>query len=231
MARLLLIRHGQASFLADDYDVLSPLGEEQARRLGAHLASAGQRPDRVLVGPLRRQRHTAALAAEGSGGGWPEPIELPGLREHQGDQLLREHLPALAEASPALAALVQQAAAATDAAGRSRAVALLLEATLRRWSSGDFDALVEPFASFQERTRQALAEATRDGRLVAVFTSGGVIGAMTAHALGSPAATAVDLGTVVYHTALCEFLFSPGRLSLLRFNATPHLDAPALTQR
>ncbi|MEC8667907.1 MAG: histidine phosphatase family protein, partial [Pseudomonadota bacterium] len=34
MPTLYLIRHGQASFGADDYDVLSPIGHEQARALG-----------------------------------------------------------------------------------------------------------------------------------------------------------------------------------------------------
>ena len=42
MGQLLLVRHGQASFGADDYDVLSPTGWEQGRRLGAHLAAAGE---------------------------------------------------------------------------------------------------------------------------------------------------------------------------------------------
>jgi phosphohistidine phosphatase SixA len=34
MARIYLVRHGQASLLEDDYDRLSPLGETQARHVG-----------------------------------------------------------------------------------------------------------------------------------------------------------------------------------------------------
>ena len=30
MSQLILVRHGQAAFLSDNYDQLSPLGEEQA---------------------------------------------------------------------------------------------------------------------------------------------------------------------------------------------------------
>ena len=41
MSRLFLVRHGQASFLSDDYDRLSPLGLEQSRRLGQHWLQAG----------------------------------------------------------------------------------------------------------------------------------------------------------------------------------------------
>jgi len=64
MARLVLIRHGQASYGQVDYDRLSPKGEQQARVLGAHLATL--KLDALYVGPLRRQQQTAALAAEGA---------------------------------------------------------------------------------------------------------------------------------------------------------------------
>ena len=37
MAELLVIRHGQASFGQDDYDVLSDLGHQQSRAVGALL--------------------------------------------------------------------------------------------------------------------------------------------------------------------------------------------------
>src|SRR3989338_5167857 len=59
-----LIRHGQASFGADDYDVLSPIGIRQAEVLGTHLADLGIRIDRTLSGDLRRQQHTANSALQ-----------------------------------------------------------------------------------------------------------------------------------------------------------------------
>ena len=59
MGSIYLIRHGQASFGADDYDVLSPTGIRQAEILGDHLLNLGVRFDRVLSGGLRRQQHTA----------------------------------------------------------------------------------------------------------------------------------------------------------------------------
>ena len=39
MAVIYLVRHGQASWDADDYDVLSETGWEQSRLLGAALAA------------------------------------------------------------------------------------------------------------------------------------------------------------------------------------------------
>src|SRR5690606_41408651 len=69
---LLLVRHGQASFGTDDYDVLSSVGEEQARLLGRALA--GVTPDLVVHGELRRQRETAVIAAEAAG--WSAPLRV-----------------------------------------------------------------------------------------------------------------------------------------------------------
>ena len=39
MSMLHLVRHGQASFGADDYDKLSELGWQQSRRLGEYWRS------------------------------------------------------------------------------------------------------------------------------------------------------------------------------------------------
>ncbi len=64
MGNLYLIRHGQASFGADDYDVLSPVGVRQSHALGEHLAQLGVRLDRCVAGDLRRQQDTARLALQ-----------------------------------------------------------------------------------------------------------------------------------------------------------------------
>ena len=58
MGTLYLVRHGQASFGADDYDVLSPLGQRQSARLGEYFNSKGVRFDAALTGTLNRQVQT-----------------------------------------------------------------------------------------------------------------------------------------------------------------------------
>jgi len=45
MGSIFLIRHGQASFGAENYDVLSPLGHQQSEALGDHLGQLGTRFD------------------------------------------------------------------------------------------------------------------------------------------------------------------------------------------
>ncbi|MEZ4371750.1 MAG: histidine phosphatase family protein [Polyangiaceae bacterium] len=64
MSQLLLVRHGQASFLAANYDELSAQGREQSRLLGVHWRSLGLRIDRAICGPRRRQRDTARLCLD-----------------------------------------------------------------------------------------------------------------------------------------------------------------------
>ena len=67
MGTLYLVRHGQASFGADDYDQLSDLGRRQSVRLGEYFAERGIRFDALLAGTLRRQQQTLAGILEGLG--------------------------------------------------------------------------------------------------------------------------------------------------------------------
>ena len=50
MGNLYLVRHGQASFGADDYDQLSELGQAQALRLGEYWRERGMKFDAIYTG-------------------------------------------------------------------------------------------------------------------------------------------------------------------------------------
>src|SRR5262245_14999842 len=58
MSTLTLVRHAQASLFAENYDVLSSLGETQARLLGEFSARRKVDFDEVYCGPRTRQRQT-----------------------------------------------------------------------------------------------------------------------------------------------------------------------------
>ena len=73
MGIVLLVRHGQASFGADDYDVLSNAGVTQGVTLGRALAESDNAPVRVISGSLRRQRETAENLAKAAR--WKVPFE------------------------------------------------------------------------------------------------------------------------------------------------------------
>ena len=93
MGTLYLVRHGQASFGAADYDQLSELGARQSRLLGDYWRQRGQRFDAVLTGTLKRHRQTFAGIADGLGD-LPTPMEMPGLNEYDSEALIRAIHPA-----------------------------------------------------------------------------------------------------------------------------------------
>ena len=67
MGTLYLVRHGQASFGAENYDQLSPVGHQQAVRLGQFWRERGQRFDAVITGTLQRHVQTLDGIVEGLG--------------------------------------------------------------------------------------------------------------------------------------------------------------------
>jgi broad specificity phosphatase PhoE len=81
MGTLYLVRHGQASFGAEDYDQLSELGRRQSVRLGEYLAAKGITFDAVLTGTLRRHAQTWDGIAEGAALDL-QPLLFPGLNEY-----------------------------------------------------------------------------------------------------------------------------------------------------
>ncbi|RZA28714.1 MAG: hypothetical protein EOP02_06620 [Proteobacteria bacterium] len=65
MGTLYLMRHGQASLGAADYDQLSELGHRQDVRLSEHWREPGMRFDALVTGTLRRHGQTWDGIAEG----------------------------------------------------------------------------------------------------------------------------------------------------------------------
>src|SRR3954447_25182841 len=74
MGVLMLVRHGQASFGTDDYDVLSSRGVRQSRRAAEILAGYGVAPTTLIHGGMRRQRETAEEMLHGAPA-WELPLE------------------------------------------------------------------------------------------------------------------------------------------------------------
>ena len=199
MAELLVIRHGQASFGAADYDVLSETGRAQARRAGAWLRSHGWVPDRVLTGGLRRQRDTAAEM------GLAGAEAHPGLDEYDSTTLLARR---------------------PFAGGDRRAYFGHLRDVVHDWIDGA-DGGGETFAAFAARVEAARAHAMRPGaRRVLAISSGGVVGRLVAQTLDAPPRMMMALNLQVRNTAMTRWIYSEWGMHLHSFNALPHLSAP-----
>ena len=87
MGTLYLVRHGQASFGADDYDCLSALGERQSRRLGEYFKLRGLQFEAAITGTLKRQQQTLAGISEGLGSSIATRL-WPGLNEYDSNALI-----------------------------------------------------------------------------------------------------------------------------------------------
>lgn len=87
MAELYLVRHGQASFGADNYDELSPSGRTQSGWLGEYFAQANLRFDRVVIGTMQRHRQTADAILAAMGGPQIDLAQDAGLNEYDFEAL------------------------------------------------------------------------------------------------------------------------------------------------
>ena len=67
MSEVYFVRHGQASFGSDNYDLLSEKGPQQARLLGDHFSAQDMQFDHIITGDMVRHRETAEGICEGLG--------------------------------------------------------------------------------------------------------------------------------------------------------------------
>ena len=115
---------------------------------------------------------------------------------------------------------------------RNRYFQRMFEVVTQLWLSGELEVDgFESWTSFRTRVRRALKQITSaegSGRRVAVFTSGGVIGATVQTVLDAPEQQALQINWRVKNCSLSEFTFGGGRISMDTFNSLPHLDDPAL---
>ncbi len=235
MSQMTLVRHGQASFFADEYDKLSSLGEQQVRRLGRQWAQQRLVIDEVYCGPRSRQRASAELAGseyQQSGLGWPEPIELADLDEYDLDGLMNRFVPRLAERNSDFARLVEIYRQSEGEQNRLRDFQRMFETLLRHWQAAEFpETGVESWSAFRQRVARVVRHIQdRPGRSrrVVLFTSGGFIGCAVQQALGADDLKALELNWRIRNSSLTEFMFTPDRFTIDSFNAVPHLDDPAL---
>lgn len=215
MGSLYLVRHGQASFGADDYDQLSDLGRRQARRLGEYFAARAMRFDVILVGTLRRQQQTVDAILEGMGGTPAEILAWPGLNEYDSLAVIEAIHPAPLEKPTSPEAY--------------RHHFRLLRDGLTQWMNGVVTPRGMPsYEGFVAGVTSALdhVRAHHQGQTVLVVSSGGPISTAVGRVLQAPPETTIELNLRIRNTAVTEFAFTPKRHMLVTYNTLPHLDGP-----
>ncbi|EAQ03794.1 phosphoglycerate mutase family protein [Pseudooceanicola batsensis HTCC2597] len=211
MPTLYLIRHGQASFGADDYDVLSEIGHEQSGALGRWFAQEGIRPDLVAHGTLRRQKETLTGILRGMGLEL-EPEEHQGFDEYDFGGLLK----AKYAAGGAPEGLM------TDHKSHFRT----LRSTVAEWQRDEIAGPPEMWSDFTGRVDTACRAVMREGvETVFAVSSGGAISQAVSALLETPGVHQTKMQLQMKNTAITRFVFTPRNTYFHGFNETPHITA------
>ncbi|WP_045877185.1 histidine phosphatase family protein [Pseudofrankia sp. DC12] len=240
MSVVYLVRHGQASFGAADYDVLSELGHRQAALAGAELRARGVRVDLVATGTLRRQRETAAAAltayaaapasqagtGTGAGsavavdaGGWAGGTETDARwNEYDQDTMVtggrQGHAPPAQRVS-------------TSSGISSRSFQGLLDNALADWMARD-DTGPGSFRAFSDGVAGALdglAGRLGSGGTAVVFSSAGPIAALCGRLLGVGVEGLVSLNRTMINGGIAKIVCGRSGTSLISVNEHSHIDA------
>jgi broad specificity phosphatase PhoE len=215
MPTLYLVRHGQASFGADDYDQLSPLGQQQSEQLGRYFKAKGLRFDASFVGTLRRHAQTHAGILQGMGI-QQEAVQRPGLNEYDSEAVL--------------ATVHPQPLSRERTPENYRHHFRLLREGLDAWMQGRTQPQGMPsYTDFVKGITDVLGEVRaqfggQDDARILVVSSGGPISTAVGHVLGTSAQTTIELNLRIRNSSVTEFAFTPKRHILVTYNTLPHLE-------
>jgi broad specificity phosphatase PhoE len=235
MGILFLVRHAQASFLEQNYDKLSKLGEAQTRLLGEYWARRNVVFDRVYVGPRVRQKDTARLVSEAfkrSGLKFSQPLVVSEFDEYQGESVLERSLPDLLKEDQRIRDLHAVFQSATDHGRRRASFQKLFEMVIGKWVRGEIAPEgIETWEEFCSRVICGLSNvlsAGRRGERVAIFTSGGPIAVAVQRALQLSPERTLQVSWMSRNTSWSEFLHDADRFTLSSFNSHGHIMDPAM---
>ncbi|WP_296243809.1 MULTISPECIES: histidine phosphatase family protein [unclassified Psychrobacter] len=243
MTTILLARHGQASFGQENYDQLSELGSIQAQMLGQHYATTQRRIDAIFTGSLVRQQDSARhfwKSYQSSVGTDSDKASVTAINLNDPDSYVLpqfdefNHKDVLIKSNPAFGSRVGIAAEIAKAEVPVVRLAELFDTAMQRWHAGENDSdYIESWLQFNERAKQALEQVRLQisklqlGResTVLVFTSGGIIAAITAQLLQQGSSTAYQINKSLVNTGVTSLTLKNERSRLLSLNEYSHLFA------
>jgi broad specificity phosphatase PhoE len=215
MGVLLLLRHGQASLGAANYDQLSEVGRRQAELTARRLARSDLRVDHLLCGSLVRQRDTALALLQALGRDPADLVPDPRLDEYDHVGVLAMHTSTVSFST----------ATSPDA---NREVQPALDEAIARWMAAPTGhpatGYAESHQAFIGRVLAAVTElAARAGTTVAT-TSGGVIAVAAAHLLGLRTEQWPALARLTVNGSITKLITGRTGTNVLTFNDHAHLE-------
>jgi broad specificity phosphatase PhoE len=218
---LVLVRHGQASFGARNYDELSAVGERQGTLLGEHWRRCGLCFDAAWSGDMERQKVTAARAFAALGAELPLTLDAA-FNEFDHQSLIRAYFPLVAKEHPEFRVDPRRLFTDHDTFER------LFDLVAACWIQNRAGAapVAESWDEFHGRCTEGLKRVAASGvERAVIFTSGGVITSALRAALDLDAGRAFRLNWEIHNASVHSFRFAPQGLVLRRFNDVAHLEA------
>jgi broad specificity phosphatase PhoE len=221
MPSIYLIRHGQASFGLGDYDQLSPKGHQQAALLGRMLTNRSLLLTQPEAGAMRRHQQTADNCLKMMQ--YPGALKVnPGWNEFDHQQVLSAYQPGYHDMASIAKELMKQP-------NPKAAFQSIFSRAVDRWISGQFDSdYAETWKRFNERISDSLSDtikSTEKGSVALIFTSGGVISALSYQVLGLPVEHSVQLQYRMPNCAITKLATGKSGTHLITLNEYSFLES------
>jgi len=227
MAKIIYIRHGQASLFSDNYDNLSERGWKQSELLGTYLKEQNIKISKVYLGPLQRHRQTLEGIEKGLRESLKNIETLHGLIEHDGPKVKRHVLAELIKSNQEIHKLsILPEESITQKVHKHVEI---YNAVTKLWVSGKLNQDLSSFMNwkdFREITSKAfdhIKTSTQKGETILAITSGGPVSVTTGQILNLSDEETINVSHQILNSSITEFLVSSNQCSLLSFNTTPHL--------
>lgn len=225
MAEIILIRHGQASFGKENYDLLSSLGQQQCFELGKSHKGHLQ-PDRLISGTLERQQQSLKA--------WQEGFDSKGMAEASINVEQMAHFnefdteDVIAVAFPEFESRENMMRHLMASENPKKTFHKLYQKAVGLWVNAEINGYKESFQAFNERVINGLnsvIKSSEPGSTTAVFSSAGPIALCLQQGLGLNAASAFSLNEVMANSSVSRLVFNQsGQLNLSYFNCFAHLN-------
>jgi broad specificity phosphatase PhoE len=231
MSIIYFIRHAQAG-TRENYDMLSELGEQQAKLLGAYFVEQGIRFSTVIAGGMRRQQHTAELVCQALSEGdsqvpemivdarWNE-FTLKEVYEGICTRMIAESAEFASDYQEMQELLMRDPHAVRGAAGRCDA------AVIRAWMGNRYpDYPGESWQAFKSRIISRVQDLPDSGneQIIGVFTSATPVAITTSHALELSDEKLLSVLGVIANSSITVTQKNGDDIRLFSFNSTPHLN-------
>jgi len=236
MSKIFLIRHGQASFLEDEYDNLSNKGILQSEALGSYFLNNEILFDKIYIGKLKRHQQTFEGFSKSffkSGIQLPIPVYLTDLNEHQALEAFKTSYDDFIINNKNAKTLFEEIKEKPSIRNKNSIQIFGLffnEYVLGKYPLNGHP--VQSWSDFRTQTKKGIAtvlENTNQGETIGIFTSGGTKSSIIGDSLGISDQKISELNMSIRNSSFSQLNFSNDKLNILSFNEVPHLSKELIT--